>query len=549
MKVTPRRQVAKVTTRPATVKGLNAYDSIVEMPEGFALVLRNLFAQPYGCQVRRGYRQHVTGLLGKVETVASHNKAGGNKLYAFVKPEGTGIDASLFDVTEPTLIPPPPALPAVIVPIATGLTNARWQHINFANAAGVHLLACNGADDLVWIQPNDTLARIASGDGSVNTISGVDPKALVHIYSHQKRIWFVEKNSSRGWYLPPDQLYGIASSFDFGGYWTKGGYLQQIITWTIDDGEGADDHLVAISSEGQISVFKGTDVEGADTWTLAGVYYAGSPVGRRTACRYGGDVLIMTQNGIVFLSQLLKSTKVNPAQDSDARYIQQIVSAAVSATGDLFGWQPFVFPAANMLIVNVPATETNSYQLVMNDITKAWSEFLGYEAYCWELHDELPIFGSFGAVYRAWEGTTDDSYIVTDTSTDPDTTLVVQGNDIRAEVQSTFNYFGSLGVQKHFKMVRPTLLSRGAFSINFAVNTDFVFDSPTAPGAFSFVKPGIWDEDYWDSAVWEGGLTTYKTWQAVQGIGTAASIRMLIRSRQETYWASTDWLYEDGGIM
>jgi len=251
----------------------------------------------------------------------------------------------------------------------------------------------------------------------------------------------------------------------------------------------------------------------------------------------------MTQNGIVFLSQLLKSTKVNPSQDSDAKYVQQIVSAAVTSTGDLFGWQPFVFPAANMLIINIPATELNSYQLVMNDITKAWSEFLGYEAYCWELHDELPIYGSFGAVYRGWEGTTDDSYI------DPDTTLVVQGNDIRAEVQSTFNYFGSLGTQKHFKMVRPTLLSRGAFSINFSVNTDFVFDTPTAPGAFSFVKPGVWDEDYWDQAVWEGGLTTYKTWQAVTGIGTAASIRLLIRSRQETYWAAVDWLYEDGGVM
>jgi hypothetical protein len=528
----PVRQVSKVTTRPATVKGLNAYDSIVEMPEGFALVLRNLFAQPYGCQVRRGYRRHVTGLLGPVESVCSHNKAGGNKLYAFVQDTP---DAKLYDVTLPTSTPLPP--------VATGLTNARWQHINFANAAGVHLLACNGADNLVWMQPNDTLVRIASGDGSANTIAGVDPKNLIHIYAHQKRIWFVEKNSTRGWYLPPDQLYGVASYFDFGGYWTKGGYLQQIITWTIDDGEGADDHLVAISSEGQISVFKGTDVEGADTWTLAGVYYAGSPVGRRTACRYGGDVLIMTQNGIVFLSQLLKSTKVNPSQDSDAKYVQQIVSAAVTSTGDLFGWQPFVFPAANMLIINIPATELNSYQLVMNDITKAWSEFLGYEAYCWELHDELPIYGSFGAVYRGWEGTTDDSYI------DPDTTLVVQGNDIRAEVQSTFNYFGSLGTQKHFKMVRPTLLSRGAFSINFSVNTDFVFDTPTAPGAFSFVKPGVWDEDYWDQAVWEGGLTTYKTWQAVTGIGTAASIRLLIRSRQETYWAAVDWLYEDGGVM
>jgi hypothetical protein len=465
----------------------------------------------------------------------SHNKTNGSTLYAIVQDSQA---ACMRDVTDQLLVNPliggGPDLPC-------DLTNARWQHINFANSAGVHLIACNGADNIIWVNPVSATTRISAGDGTVNTISGIDPKLLIHVYAHQKRIWFVEKNSTRGWYLPPDQLFGVAKSFDFGGYWTRGGYLQQIITWTVDDGEGADDHLIAISSEGQVSVFKGVDVDGADTWGLHGVYYAGAPVGRRCACRYGGDVLILTQHGIVHLTDLLKSTKVNPTQDSSAKYIQQLISSAVNATGDLFGWQPFVYPGNNMLIINIPATTTTSFQFAMNDITKAWSEFIGYQAYCWELHNQLPFYGGFGAVYRAWEGGTDDSYIQGG--------LVVEGADIRSEAQTVFSYFNTLGKQKHFKMVRPTLLSRGQFALSLSVNTDFVFDTPVSPTAFDFVVPGTWDEDYWDEAVWAGGLTTYKSWQSVVGIGTAAAIRILLRTRQETFWVSTDWLLEEGGVL
>jgi hypothetical protein len=522
--------VSKPTTRPAPVKGLNAYDSIVAMPEGYALVLRNLYAQPYGCQVRRGFHKHVGGLNGPVESLASHNTSQGSKLYAFVQDSS---DAKLYDVT----------VQNVATQKLAGLTNARWQHINIANAAGTHMVAVNGADNMVWVQPNGNIIQVAAGDGTGNTISGIDPKALIHVYAHQKRLWFVEKNSTRGWYLPPDQITGIAKSFDFGGLWSRGGYLSQIITWTVDDGEGADDHLLAISSEGQVAVYKGTDPDGADTWGLAGVYLAGSPAGRRAATRYGGDVLFLTQFGAVYMSDLLKSTKVNPSQDNTARNVQQLISGAISLTGQLFGWQPFIFPGENMLIVNAPATTTTAYQLVMNDITKAWSEFIGYQAQCWELHQQQAFYGSFGAVYRAWEGTTDGSYVDGEGN-------YITGADIRAEAQTTFSYFDSFGQQKHFKMARPTIISRGAFSLSFAVNADFTFDSPLAPAAFLLPKLGMWDESKWDEAVWEGGLNTFKSWQSVSApMGTAASFRLLMTSSQETYWPSIDWLYELGGVM
>ena len=523
-------QVSKVLTRPASIKGINAYDGIGGMPEGYALVLRNFFPQPYGCQVRRGYVRHTDGITGEVETLMSHNVAI-PQLYAIADDAGNG---TIYNATTPNADP---------VLEIDGLTNARWQHINFPNPGGVNLVAVNGVDEPVWIKPDGSMERLTAGDGTAaNTIAGIDPTTFIHVYSHQKRIWYVEKDSTRAWYLPPDQIYGVAESFDFGALWVHGGYLNQIITWTIDDGNGANDHLAAISSEGEVAIYQGIDPSGDGTWQLQGVYYAGAPVGRRSACRYGGDIQLLTQHGIVQLSNLLKSTKLNPTEEGTGKYVQQLVSAAVSATGHLFGWQPFVFPGANMFIVNIPATETTAFQFVQNDVTKAWSEFIGYQANCWELHEQLPFYGSFGAIYRAWEGHTDDSVIADDLTVTP-------GAEVRAEVQTSYSVFGDMVVNKHYKMVRPSILSRGQFNVSLAVNVDYSFQSPQAPAAFDTYRPGRWDEDYWDSARWAGGLLAYNEWQSVRGIGFAASLRLLVSSTAETYWATTDWLYEPGGVM
>lgn len=524
-------QVSKPTTRPAPVKGINAYDSIVAMGDGFALVLRNFFAQPYGCQVRRGYVRHCEGLDGYVETLMSHNKGSGAKLYAATTGDGTSCD--LYDVTTPNVTP---------TALESGLLSARWQFANIANAAGVQLIAVNGADDMLWIDNSDTLNWISAGDGTTETIKNVDPALFIDVYSHQKRLWFVEKDSSRAWYLPPDQVFGEATLFDPGINWVRGGYLNQIITWTIDDGNGADDHLAFISSEGEVSIYQGLDPAAVETWGLQGVYFAGAPVGRRAAVRYGGDIRLVTQNGMVSMSNLLKSTKVNPTENDDGRYIQQLISAAVSLAGDKFGWQPFVFPGANMFLLNVPISDTVFYQFAMNDITKAWSNFYGYNAHCWELHQQLPFFGGLGAVYRAWEQFTDDAVI-------DDTGKVTKGAQIRSEAQTCFSYFDGLGQQKHFKMVRPTILARGTFNLSLSANMDFKFDSPVAPNYFPTLEEGIWDESLWNSAIWAGGLDTFKSWIGVTGIGTAASLRLLLRTDSETYWASTDWLFETGGVM
>ena len=83
-----------------------------------------------------------------------------------------------------------------------------------------------------------------------------------------------------------------------GPLFKRGGYLQSLATWTVDDGDGSNDLLVAFGSEGDVAVYGGTDVDTADAWTLQGVYYAGAPIaGHRFHCKVNGDLKFLTDEG------------------------------------------------------------------------------------------------------------------------------------------------------------------------------------------------------------------------------------------------------------
>jgi hypothetical protein len=520
-------QVSKTFSQSAPVKGINAFDSIAAMPEGSALLLRNLYAQPYGCQIRRGYVRHATGLPGDVESLMSHNIAT-PQLYA-------ACGNAIYNVTEANN---PAGIP--------GLTtlNNRWQHINFPNPAGVNMVAVNGSDPMLWFKPDGmTIVEVIEGDGTADTIKGIDPTKFIHVCCHQKRLWFVEEDSLNGWYMPPDQITGEAKLFNFGPLFSRGGYLMQIITWTIDDGNGSDDHLAAITSEGEVAIYQGTDPNAEGQWSLQGVYYAGAPLGRRGATKYGGDILMLTQFGVVQLSDLLKSTKVNPTESNMGQWVQQIISALASQLGNEFGWQPFIFPGLNMIIINIPVSPSHSVQYVMNDITKAWSQFDGFNAFCWELFEQYPCYGSGNAVYRALEGNTDDALL------DENGKVVIKGNAIRAEAQTAFSYFSAMGVNKHFKLVRPVIMSEGKFKLSVAVNVNYSLKTTVSPASVDFYDPGHWDDGKWDIAVWAGGMEAFQQWLGIVGLGVTGSLRILFESDSETFWVSTDWLYEVGGVM
>lgn len=511
--------VAGVTTLPAPIGGLNAYDSLAGMPETDAIALVNLFPQNYGLYLRRGYSTWATGLGASVNSLYSHsNTSGVDKLYAWA---GT----SFFDATSQG---------AVGAAIFTGLTaNIPWQATSFANSAGAHMVAFNGSDDGIWVSGAGN-QRLILGDGIVNaTWKNVDPKNLIDVTIHQRRIWAVEKNTTYGWYLPPDQVYGVAVKFDFGPMFKHGGYLQSLATWTVDDGDGADDILVAISSMGDVAVYKGIDPSSAATWACQGVYFSGEPVsGRRFHTKVAGDLKFMTQQGLVSLNDMLTSTKVNAAQSTiESRLVQAPLAEAATLLGSSAGWDIKFVAALNMLLINIPSVSSQpQIQFVENVINGKWCEFNGYAANCFADYQNLPFYGGTdGIVYRGWYGHADNV-----TAGNP------AGTPILGVCQQAYSYFGAPAVQKQVGMYRPNFLVESDLVYGSAIAYDFAFKTPEivfSPGAGSGSR---WDSSLWDTALWGGSLKTQRQWSQASGMGVAGSICIAIRSNAEALWVSTD---------
>lgn len=503
----------------APVGGLNAKDSLVAMPESDAVIMQNWWPQPYGCTVRKGYREWATGMPSEVGTIAPWAAATGvQKLFAW---SGDRV----YDITSPGA--------ALQTPI-TGLTNSIWEYTNLVNSAGSHLIALNGIDDGILYNLAGG-ARIILGDGIVaNTWAGISPKNAVCPTVHQHRLWVVEKNSANGWFLPTNAIYGTFLKYDFGPLFSKGGFLQFLTTWTLDDGSGATDHLIAVSSRGEAIVYEGTDPADDQNWKLTGVYFIGAPVsGRRAFTKAGGDQFILTQQGLVSMSAVLTSTKVTEqARTVQTDKIQFLLSELVSSFSQTFGWDLKYYPKDNLIMLNIPSvTVGGSIQMASNQITGAWTQFTGMDAVCWSFFGSTPMFGDHtGTVYQAWTGN-QDKVLVDGTG----------GEGILSVVQQAYSYLGAPATQKQVGMYRPTFVVSDPAAFKSRIQYDFKAGGLTAPGPLPPASNSVWGVGIWNEDLWGGGDTVQKQWIQAEGMGVAASLLMVMKTEGEVLWVATDY--------
>lgn len=505
---TNRRRVAQPYSIPAPTLGWNARDSVADMGVGYAGLLKNFFPTSSDVILRKGSTDSVTGIVSEVETLASYRPpTSGHKLWAWASD-------SIFDVSTPGVV----GAAAV-----TGLTNARWQTTNFSTAGGNFLLAFNGADD----------GRIYDGAvWAATAITGVAESTLINVAVHKERVWLVQKATLDAWYLATKSIAGAATKFPLGSVFRNGGELIAIGSWTMDGGTGPDDLIVFITSKGEAAVYQGTDPASAETWGLVGVYEIGRPIGHRCMLKFGGDLLILTINGVVPATRAFANSQTNQSiAYSDT--IRGQLADVTKLYGANTGWQMTHFPEGDMVLVNIPVAVGAQEQYVMNSTTRAWCQFTEWPASCFEVHNNELYFGTTGEVVKAWTGTSDNSVNVT------------------AEYIGAFDYFRNRTGLKHVRMLRPIIgWDSNPAEFLLGVDADFVTVTPT--GAVSFVPGtgGLWDIGLWDDALWAGSAVYNKDWYSVTAVGYALAPHLLIRSSQAIVrFAAIDFIFERGDMI
>lgn len=500
---------SKVVSLPAPVGGWNARDSLAAMDIKDAVSLINLVPRNTAVQLRDGFSQHATGLGSNVETLIAYSGGATDKLKAIA-------GGSIYDAT---------ATGAVGAAELSGLTNSRWQYVNVTTPGGSFIEMCNGADGVYTYDGSTWTDRSAS-------ITGVTAANLININLFKNRVWFIEKGTLKAWYLPTQSITGAANVLDLSAFCQRGGYLMAMATWTVDAGYGVDDMAVFITSNGEVLVYRGTDPSSASTWSLVGVWWIGSPVGRRCYVKYAGDVLIICQDGVYPLSAALQSSRVNPKVAITDK-IQPAMSNAVTLYGGNFGWQLMPFPQQNLLFLNVPVAAGNSQQqYVMNTITGAWCQFQGWNANCWEMMGNELYFGGAGYVGKAWDTTTDNA------------------GSIFIDGLQAFSYFGSSGQQKRFTMMRPTFFLNSTLTVNGNINVNFDETAPASSISTVTFSGSVWDSGTWDSSTWTDALSVSNGWQGCNGVGYCGAPHIQANiNGASLQWVSTDVVLEPGGIV
>lgn len=581
----PQQRVCKTASISAPVGGWNARDSVAAMPPTDAVTMVNFYPTPTYVTLRRGYTEYSKGINGQVNTLMTYSALNDQKMFATA-------NLTMYEATIPTATPVltvendkfqyvnfsnsggqymvavngeetliydgvkwvkmagtnTPSAITSITHIGTQATvNCTTPHNlvtgNYVTITGADPVEYNGTYKITVIDADSfryTMATAPATDattvGAYTIIYGsfgVDPRKFIAVNLFKNRLYFVEKDTLNAWYLPVDAIAGELKPLYFGGIATQGGKLQAMGTWTLDAGQGADDYAVWATSMGEVIVYNGTDPSDPAAWALKGVWQFGYVFNTRCFYKFGGDLLLMSQDGLIPLTGALQSSRLDPRIFLTDKIFYEI-SQQVQYNSNQFGWQILYYAKPNMLIINIP-DPNGTKQFVMHNISKAWSSFEGINATCWELMYDQCYFGGNGYVGQFWESGSDN------------------GELISATCQQAYNYFDMPGQQKRFTMIRPTFfLDAGRPAYYAAINVDFNTENYLGNVVFNpdFTAIGVWDAAKWDESVWGGGFTPYAAWQGVQGIGYAAGANIsLIAKDEEIRWTSTDYVMEAGGVI
>jgi len=372
-------------------------------------------------------------------------------------------------------------------------------------------------------------------------ITGVTTANLIQGTAYRNRIYLAEDGTTNVWALPADSIGGAAIQISLAGVFRKGGTVQFVATWSLDAGDGLDDKLVICSTEGEVIVYQGSDPADPDNWGLVGNYECPRPMGKNGYMRAGGDLVILTEQGAVPVSQIIAKDPAALALAAISRNIQPDWITDASARRSL-PWEIVKWPSRSMtLITNPTVTDGQSDQCyIVNSETGAWCNRPGWGMRCLAYHDGLVYFGTNdGRVLIADTGGTDD------------------GDNYVCTAVVAWDHLGAVGHEKTVLMARGQFLAATPFNPLFSASVDYAITLPTAPNVASAPSStNNWDAGLWDEARWDTGsvsLPVSTDWLSVGVSGTVAAAQLQVTSgRTETpnvELVIVNLLYEVGEIM
>jgi hypothetical protein len=406
----------------------------------------------------------------------------------------------------------------------TGVTSGATATIlgfaqTSATAGTLRLGAITGAfvsgENLTWTGGSAVSSSLATVSSSI-TITGVTTSTLTQVWLHKTRLFFVERNSLSAWYLPAASIGGAASELDLGAIFKKGGFLSFGASWSLDSGAGLDDVCVFVTTNGEIAVYEGDDPSDANNWRLAGVYEISRPLNKHSFFKAGGDLAILTEDGIIPVSEALRKDRAALQAVAISFPIEDAWKDAVANATSDFPITPTLWQSQALLLIGVSGAGGVAY--VANARTGAWARYTGWDVRCSAVANDGLYFGrNDGKVMRGQNGGADDGLAYTGRYvpkfTEAGTQQVKMANHAGVTVKASEN--------PNFRMA--------CFS-NYQIG-----EYPTATPLAS-ESGDVWGTGVWGTFIWGTGAAefAYTLWKAVRASGYSLAPAIVVTSNQSS---------------
>lgn len=509
---TKQRQRSRSVTLPPPVGGLNGRDSLASMPPKDAYYMRNWVPGTATVKARNGSLDFAEMQEpGAVETLMVYAGGATPKFLS-------AFSEYIYDITDPN----------AQVALQSGRIGAKIMSAMFSNAGAQFFIGCSGQD--VPFSYNGTVLS-----NLVMTGVGVVAAQLNFPFAFKGRMFFLQTGKLSFFYLPVGQIQGVLTEYDLSQVAMLGGSVIAIASFSLHDaGSSPQDYCLFITSEGEYIVYGGFDPTSVTDWGLVGRYYGPPPIGRNCALNYGTDVLILTLEGAIPLSEIRRVMDANEERNAITSKLGSFLSD-LNENADTWGWQALAYARGKWLVLNVPtdnSIEGEYTQFVMNTTTGAWTQFDGWNSICYAVFQRRLYFGTYdGRVVLADEGFDDN------------------GEDIRLDAKQAYNNFqdnyGAGESNKLFHFARLTVSSEGTPAVSGELSVDFADDQPDYATPLAPTPGATWDVSLWDLGVWEEGERTQFVVISLGKYGTFASL-WLRASLNGTglQWYATRFIFE-----
>jgi len=413
---------------------------------------------------------------------------------------------------------------------------AGWcSVVNYTNTGGDHfLLVCDESNGYYIFDGTDWTQGTFTGQPQPN------PEDLVQVTEWGGNICFVERNTATIWYLDPLAISGDIADFNVGSLFIEGGHLAQLASWSVDAGDGMDDKLVAISGSGDVLVYQG---QFGQSVGLAGRWQVGTvPEGRRIMSDFGGDVLILTQNGIVRLSELVSGLITEDPTKYTTSNIGYFVRREMEQNVGLYGWQIAKSTKNGIVVVSVPRSDLQAsqpyVQFVMDINTQAWTMFRNLNMRCMKEAEGEFYFG------------TDDGRVMLMTGTVDNGTLAgLSSVGIEFSLLTHYTSLGAPANWKQVQFVRPWWLGDADPAYLTKTFYDFNLGSIESSPIFTGVGVALWDAALWDLDEW--AVTAQNYWETIGSKNMGRHVALAIKGETavNTTYLGCDLMVTQGGPL